>query len=801
MMKTFHILMIAALPLAFTGCLKTEKPSESTALPASLALTGTVLDSTGASAANVAVYVENSDQPIALSDASGTYSINLDDESLVLLQGKDRLGSQSFRLYFEDDKGQMGVSTPVNFGDRGDRSVEAVTLGAPSTVEGKVMLKAEGRKVEPGAAVEVRIGRARATTSTDGAFKVEGVPAGALPLSASAPKYAAAVKDLVLENSETRKLEHPLVLFPETGVAGAIFLDETIPASDFILQGHPYMRAFRPAWSKATGYFRYSSDPGVLTSLPWRELVERFDYDFPKDGGNVLYFQFCDETQQLVTDIQSLAVVLDLFEGTKGVVIEDGSGRISRRDAVLHFDVPLAAYRMRIAENTEQLQIKPWMTPTADMNYVFELYTNPATGQLEGFGQRTIYVQYMDAIGLLSPVYFASVIVDLFPAQTEPVFLLDGGAATTQNRIVRADIKIVPPYATEMRLWEVHSSSGSSIFGGGSSGRETSNIWLQVQPYIFYTFHEPGMKTLYLQFRGPDQVVSPVYQQTIRVDPFPPTPAGFLINGGAPTTEIPYVTLTLNPPPTAVAFKVTETTGNNNGGILGNNSTEDFINLVPNFPYALSGAGEHTLYVQYKTLDGDESNLYSQVINFTPTAQSGTFDINNGASVTADPVLNITNIVAPPTAAFMNISWGAPPSSNASDWQYITATVPYRVYSPGIQTIFITFKTYDGITSPAIQRSIIYDPFPLNALGVQINGTDATTTDDDVTLTFWAPSTVVKMRVANDINAVEMQPWQPFSYSLPHTIDSATGPQKVYVQFQTLNGDISPVYFDTITKL
>ena len=129
-MKLSRILMISLAPLAFAGCLKSEKPSEGKALPASLALVGAVLDAAGAGAGGVAVYLEESDQPLALTDDAGSYTVNLDDDSLIVLQGKIRNRAQSFRLFFDSADGQKAVSLPINLGERGDRSLDAVTIGA-----------------------------------------------------------------------------------------------------------------------------------------------------------------------------------------------------------------------------------------------------------------------------------------------------------------------------------------------------------------------------------------------------------------------------------------------------------------------------------------------------------------------------------------------------------------------------------------------------------------------------------------------------------------------------------------------
>ncbi len=801
-----HSLMIALAPLSLTGCLKSsDKASETKALPTTLQISGSVLNAGGSSEDGVAVYLEDGEQPVALTDAGGSYSLNLDPDLLVKLQSTVRNGARGFRLYFEKGATSKAVSDVIDLGERGDKPLATVTLAGTATIEGRVLLKPDGRKVEPASAVSVRIGRSETSTDADGKFKIADVTSGHLTLSASTAEFAAAVKELDVKEGEDKVLDRPLVLFPETGVAGAVFLVEPAQTTDAFAGGHPFMRSFNPAASKAAKYIRYQADQTLLTTATWKLVAERFDFDFPHDGGNVLYYQFADEGQKTISDVQSLAVILDQFGKTQGLVIEDGSGRVSRRDVVVKVDLPAAAYRMRVAETTEQLSVKPWLLPVATFNYTFDLFTNPANGQVEGFGQRTLYIQYSDALGLLSPVFSSTVTVDLFPAAVDHVFKIDNGSPSTKNRLVRCDIN-VPTNAYEMRIWEVSagSSSSNSFFGGSSSGgsRDTSNLWLAVEPYMFYTFTTPGMKTVYLQFRTREQVVSPVYQELIRVDPFPHGDIGFLINGGAPSSSTPHLDLTLIPPPTAVEFKVSETASSSSSNSFGggSSSSPSYISLTSHFPYSVSSVGIHTLYVQYRTLDGDESVLYSQTITIEPyAADIGGFAIDGGAATTIDPLLNL-DIAPPATAAYMVITEGTPPTESPSTWEAIPPTAPFRIFGVGPHTIFMRFKTIDGVVSPAIQRTIFFDPFPFTSSGILVNNNDATTTDEHVTLTLWAPASAAEMRLSADVSTIDNANYTTFAYTSTFTLPATAGIHKVYVQYRTKTGEESPVFFDEITK-
>jgi len=820
------------LLVLLAGCLKVPSTSTSASAPSTLALHGQVVDAQGQPASGVQVYIENSQTAEATTDTSGAYSLLLGQDRLVQLAGRS-VGGQGIHLYFEQtgqtgQTGQAAVAGPVSLTTRGEQAVDSVTLQAPASVEGTVYVLADGRQAEPGANVTVQMGRSQATSDQDGHFKLSGVPAGALTLTAAAPDSVSAVQDLTLKAGEAHVLDGPVMLLPDKGVTGAVLVDQSTDIASLVAAGHPYMRRFRVYGTKAAKYVRFFHDQTLFQAgkpsplLPWRDIPTQFDYDFPTDGGNVLFYQFADENQNVLSPVESLAVTLDQFGATKGLVIEDGSGRVTRRDAVLNLDPPPTAFRMRVAESTVALAIQPWLPVAPTYDYTFALVPDITTGLFMGYGSRTVYLQYQDAMGVPSPVYSATAVLDLFPSDPNSVFVIEGGAPVTPNRLVRLDLQ-VPVNAYDMRVFDddtnINGSGGLfSVGGPGGGPTDGRTLWFPAQPVFFHTFASSGLKTVYVQFRTRDQLVSPVYQQVIRVDPFPPAGVGFQINGGAPTSLTRALAITLVPPVTATAFKIFEDpnqsttpgsgslTGGSSGGFFGggSNFNSNWINLTPNFTYIAEGTGTRTIYVQYKTLDGDVSDAFAQTVTIDPDPP-GTIDfqIDNNALSTLDPVLILTLAAPlPPNVDAVMIGDGVPPDPRLTgeSWLDLTAATSFTVHGTGPHTIYMMFRTTDGGQTPAVQRTIFYEPFPNGLESIQISGGATETTDLQVPITLTATPNVTQMKIANAPEDLAAAPLLPFTATYEQTIADTVGLHKIYAQYFTQTGEASPVYFTEITK-
>lgn len=784
------VTFVAGATIVLSGCSSKNKSAPLAAAPQGLTLSGHVVDGKGIPVSGVLVYIEDEAQPRITTNANGIYSIHVSEDDLLRLDSTRRNASTTFQLYFESfaDTSLVAASAPIDLAERGHRELAATTLTAGATVSGKVLQLGGNHVAEPAAGAKVRMGRAVVEAQTDGSFTLKPVPVGLTTVSADAARYASAEQNIELATGGEYPLPRPLVLFPDGELTGYVTMLEPVDLTQLVASGHPFLRKFIVHASHASRFIRYSHTPESLAIEPWRPVSPTFDYDFPQDGGNLLFYQFADASQTAISGAYKLTVRLDQFGETKGIVIENGSGLVTRRNVLVHVDVPAAAYRMRLAETPEELYLKPWRQPQQIVEYTFELRRNIFDGLLEPFGQRTLYCQFADAFGIESPAYQATVTIDLFPLASSEVFVINGGAPQTEDQLVRLDIR-VPPNAYEMRIYQPDIIDQSG--------------WLAASPIAYFSFQIPGIKTLYVQFRSIDGILSPAYQQVIRVLPFQQIDTGFVINGGAPLAISRLLTIDLIPPYTAIAFRIIE----QDQPVPG-----PWLSLVPRTLYRAMRSGEIVLQLQYLSHDFQESPFYSQSIVVDPfPPDSGDFIIDGGAIATNDPTLHLS-IAAPPNAvamqAYEGISANDPnfdifgfPVADP-DWFAIAPTLEIPV-SPGtgVKLVSVRFRDVNGDESGLIQKAIFYDPFPVNAQGVLIDRGAATTDDNEVELTFFGGPSLSKVRVTTDPDEFLADP--PFverPLQMKFTLPGTSGLHRIYVQFQTITGENSPMYFADIVK-
>lgn len=780
-----------------------------------LVLSGALTTSDGRPVAGANIFAEDSETPLGTTDAAGTYNLTVGADVLAGLASVNGLPRHAFQLWFElpEQPTMIAVSEAIETRARGKKTLATTTMTQGGQLKGKVLLQPSGRRAEPAAGASIRSGRRGAVSAADGSFQLQGIPSGKVLVQAFFQDYASGRQNLAFAPAENKELSEPVVLFPSKGVAGLVILDAPLELSALTATGQPYLRSFRAYGSPEARYIRYHHDQTSLLSgaAPWRLVPERYEYNFPKDGGHNLYYQFADQGQTGLSEVYSMQVVLDQYAENKGIVIEDGSGLVTRRTVLVHVDVPATAVRMKFFETPETANNAPWLAATSIAPYTFELRRNLETSQWEVQGLRTLYCVFLDATGVQSPAYIATTIVRLFPAMDEAIpFTIDNGATESADRVVRLDIQ-VPPNAFQMRVFEptgvssasfdaaAFGSAGGGLTGSASvSGVGTDRLWLAVTSTYYHVFNSQGMKSLYLQFRTEDGAVSPLYKQVIRILAFVPGDVGFVINDDSGFSDSPLLDITLIPPPNAFQFKLTARPEQV--------TSAPWRSMVPRTTFLLDSEGQRELFMVFRTQDFDESPVYTQVVTvnaFTPPV--GQVVINGGEEITRFRAITL-DIAAPANAIKMAVTERlAGPAGDIAPlltWLDIAPTHDY-VLSSGIggKVMQVYFRNIDGIVSPAVVASVYFDPFPLGDAAIVIDNGAATTSDELVDLSIQIPAAGMLMRLAASPTELSTAAWVEVAGTSTFTLASGLGPYKVYVQFSNKENELSPVYFDSIEKV
>ena len=808
-------LMVALLMLvALSSCLKQGGTRLAVNnVSTNLTLNGSVLLSDGRSAPGINIYADEIETSLGVTDDNGGFSLILTDDQLNRLAAvqdgtSPASGRNVFRLWVEggDISPMVGVSNAIETARRGEHQLAAIILQPAANVSGKVMVVSSGRRPEDAQGASIKIGRRTAVAGEGGRFQIERAPAGQSSIVTSFNGYQTDIRLINIQAGEQITLPFEIVLFPEETVGGAVFLDDRVSVADLVRAGHPFLRAFRAIGSSNARYIRYHHDATSLTSdpsvAPWRPIPERFEHDFPQDAGHTLFYQFADTEQVNTSEIYRIQVVIDQFAESRGCSIEDGSGVINSRKALIRLDVPPAAFRMRIAETIEALRELPWENAAPITTHVFELRRSPESLQLEVQGLRNLFCQFRDANGLEGPIYQTSVVIDQFPIQGTP-FVIDGGSPIATDRIVRLDIQ-VPPNAYEMRIFEnlltgtataFDISAAGAAFGTSSINYLSDKIWLAAQPTYYKVFPTQGPKGLYLQFRAGDGSVSPVYKQVIEILPFPNRDEeGFVINGGELISPTRHLVITLVPPANAYQWRI----------VL---DQENIFNvpwrtLVPSAIFSVLEPGEKTILVQYRDAQYNDSGVYSRTILVQPfPPEVGRLNINNGEDISFSRTVRL-NITPPPNATAMAVRERFPGNNGfitTPIWQTVLPEVPFT-FSAGVgaKTIEVLFLDPSLDQSATITDTIFYDPFPLGSASLTINGGSIATSNNEVLVQLVIPPAAKAMRIANSTFELQSMPFINLQSSLSWTLAAGLGPHKVYVQFQTPEGDLSPIYFDEI---
>lgn len=576
---------------------------------------------------------------------------------------------------------------------------------------------------------------------------------------------------------------------------------------------------------------RISDDMRQLVSLPWAAPAERTVHNFlPLEsetglGGEAIrreiYAQFRDAFGR-ESKVYKAVAFIQMFKPFN-VIVPTTNGILTSQVAPVQIQLPPGSYYMRAAETQADLVTAVWRPAEPALNFTLAPWQDGRSLQWAVSGNRQVCVQLRDPNGFISEARCPTFLVDLFPLP-EGGFRINGGSNVATSRLVELDIA-VPPNATEMRIFEngpgTNAGTDITIINlaglGGTQPQINQQLWLATRPKAFYVFSTIGVRSLYVQFRGPGGLVSAVHQQDVVIIPMADAygQTDVIVNGGNPVSLKRVIRLDfINIPETALEMQIFQS-------LEGEREREDFNSVFvagttnvagnwrpiqPFYDVELLGPGLNNITVLFRNQDRQISPAYKKLITYNPFPPELVNVVSNGGSqITFDRLINVS-VQAPETAFGMKVGC----NGIEADFQ----NMDFGPYQPsrgcllgleyGTYPIYVQFRTIEFISSLVFTTYVRYvDPFPVGDVLLNINEGAIETTDEVLRLGIGLPypEAAKFIRVSDNLESLQNTSFSPvgpdLTYKIPNPEDGKT--YRVYVQYKTLGGRISQAVFDEIT--
>ncbi|MBE3123305.1 MAG: hypothetical protein IMZ65_00705, partial [Planctomycetes bacterium] len=397
--------------------------------------------------------------------------------------------------------------------------------------------------------------------------------------------------------------------------------------------------------------------------------------------------------------------------------------------------------------------------------------------------------------------------------------MINGGSATTTNPVVSLAISATDALSgtADYRLSESATFADSPAWTAWTGSPQTAPFTLSAGD---------GSKTVYVQLRdvaGNLSAETDYSHDSISLDQVGPTfTSGVQINGVAPATNDPAVTLTINASDAgssiadyqlsedATFVDVTTTTAWTPWTAL--------VGLPQSAPFTLSpGDAAKTVYVRLRDAnahistpvvdDHDSITLDTAMPTFTSTVL-----INGGDAATNNPAVSLsieaddalTGIVEYQLSESSTFAAG-PTTTAWTDWTVSPQTAPFTLSSgDALKTVYVRLKDEAGnVSTEAVQNndSITLDTaVPTFSSTVTINGGDARTTSTGVTLSISATDALSGIdwyRLSESSTFADSPAWTDWTalvglpQSAPLTLSAGDGSKTVYVQLKDNAGNLS----------
>jgi hypothetical protein len=316
-------LLTVALPLLLTGCLE-DKGQKVASVSDAVTLSGMTVDAAGEPVEGVNVTAEREAETLAMSGPDGRFEIVLPRSKIRSITSTLSSERKTFFLYFEQaERNFFTASEPISLDDIGTRSLGLVVMAAPGGISGKALRADAGQIISPAAGSAIHIGPVSAVVAEDGSFSFTRAPSGRVPMTITAPGARVFYAEYQIVPGQTRALEDPCISFSGVGPLGVIVEKPGRPLAELVESGHPTSKHFRVHAAEETRFVRIHHELAKLEALeaqeiarrslplqdpkpttpadtgkagvsaadiPWFPVTSDLDYDFPANGGHVLYY-------------------------------------------------------------------------------------------------------------------------------------------------------------------------------------------------------------------------------------------------------------------------------------------------------------------------------------------------------------------------------------------------------------------------------------------------------------------------------------------------------------------------------
>ena len=853
--STCWSVVLFLLCLSLAGCLK-DHGQKLVSIGDAVILSGRTVDPNGKPVEGVSITVERESGILTNSDSNGNFQVVMPRSQIRTIASKLSFARKTFFLYFEHtDPDYYSTSEPISLDDIGDKDLGMIVLAAPGGIIGRALRSDAGQIIAPASGAPISIGAVNAKVAPDGTFAVERVPSGQIPITMHAPGTRIYDSEVRILPGQVLILEDPCIAFAGIGPQGVLLEKQGRPLEELVLSGHPTAKHFRVHASEETRYVRVHHDLTKLealgkgelsipeaptspntanippngarlqdadamvlsTEMPWHPVGRDLDYDFPVNGGQVLYYQFSDFSKSQLSKIFQIGVDVDVFADSQGFTgaIE---GPFTSSRVLLAVDVPVAAVSMRFAEDPKDLENIPWNPVAPQFSYDFHPKdTDPQLG-----GEpilRKLYGQFRDAFGHDSGTFETLFELNLFPNLS---LMIGNDTGIVNDQIVPIYLN-PPPDALFMRTAEAPGPLSESVWQAAAPAAE-----FRFAPQfddITLTYSVSGQRQVCYQLKDTNGFISQAVCRHVLVDLFPVEQNfGFRINGGAALSTSLIVNLEIAIPLNASQMRIFESIALSNediidtisgqiysiGGTRNEIAERQWLPVTPQSFYTFARSGSKMLMLQFRNAAGLVSSTYSQPITILPMeeAYAGTdFIINGGLPLAINPVLSIDILNVPVSAVSMMLSTMRLQSiTNLNQISTIDTTEVNGVWEPvatntilnlrfqGHKTIYLQFRNADGQLSPVFKRVIEFNPFPPQLLRAELTVPAAFTADRQVAIDIVAPDTAIGMRTATDPLALNLLPYETFQPQTLVRLPDTRGRYRIYVQLRGIGFEESMVF-------